>query len=227
MKRYIIQAIRKLADNGRLFCSEADFQFALAWELQEILSSAHILLEFGVDVITRSSPSICDTFYVDIVVVLDEKRYYIELKYHTSKCNYSYCGYQIRLKNQGAQDLLRYDYLKDIDRLLTISKTDEGSFGGGYAIVLTNDKLIYETPWSVSKKVLDYFFRIHERVGSRTQEYPIPGGTVLWNNKTKGEGHWTTKGSRAAKLKLPQSINTRWDMYFTDRQDFRYLINEI
>ena len=227
MYKNIIQAIRHLAASKRIFCSEADFQFALAWELQRILSSAQIFLESGVPIGQQ------DTFYVDIIVVLNSKRYYIELKYQTSLCETSFCGFSINLRNKSAQDLMRYDYLKDIYRLLTIKKCHQSDFGGGYAIILTNDKLIYDVPRSSANPPLDFNFRIHDRRGlpKGKSTYPVPG-PVFWNYCGPSITHWTITGPRKG-FPLPMTINTKWEQYliFTDgngkNQDFRYLINVV
>lgn len=224
MRNTIIQALSLLAAANRVFCSEADFQFALAWELQRLLPGASIFLEKVVSV-----PF--DTYYVDIVVESGGKSYYIELKYHTSTCNWHYGSSIIQLKNQGAQDLLRYDYLKDIYRLQNISKNcEEGVFAGGFAIILTNDRLVYDAPSSF-KNTLDCGFRIHDRRGSRVSKYPI-SGLVSWNNKGNKNDHWTNTGQRKISFSIPP-INTAWSQYlsFEDcdgvSQDFRYLINTI
>ena len=168
MRNTIIQALSLLAAANRVFCSEADFQFSLAWELQRLLPGASIFLEKGVSV-----PP--DTYFVDIVVEFGGKNYYIELKYHTSTCNWHFRGTPIRLKNQGAQDLLRYDYLKDIYRLQKIKNIcEKGGFAGGFAVILTNDRFVYDAPSSF-KKTLDCGFRIHDRRGTRVSKYPVPG----------------------------------------------------
>ena len=225
MKYIIIQAISKLAKGGRIFCSEADFQFALAWELQGLLPKADIFLEKAIDV-----PN--DIFYIDIVVFNGGRYYYIELKYHTSLCDWAYKGSTLHLKEQSAQDLLRYDYLKDINRLLLVSNVCREVFGGGYAIALTNDRLVYDEPRLYSNKVLDYYFRIHERKAEKKIVYPVPG-TVKWNNETiMDPNHWTKHGERSLTFSLPR-INTEWTHYlsFFDNnsksQVFKYLLNEI
>ena len=225
MHNNLIQAIRQLAASNRVFCSEADFQFALAWELQRI-PGAQIFLESGV-------PVGQDTFYVDIIVDLNGKRYYIELKYQTSLCKTSFSGFPINLKNQSAQDIMRYDYLKDINRLLTIKKWQERDFGGGYAVILTNDRLMYNVPRSSTKTPLDFKFRIHDRRGLPEEKniYPVPGD-VNWNNANKSQDHWTKTGPRK-DFSLPMKINTNWEQYLkiTDNngkeQDFKYLINVV
>lgn len=226
MKQFLIQAINRLAKDGKIFCSEADFQFSLAWELQKILPSAEIYLEKGVDVTD-------DMFYIDIVVRYEDLYYYIELKYHTSLCVWRYKNSQLFLKEQSAQDLLRYDYLKDIYRLLTVSKAHKEDYGGGYAVVLTNDRLIYDKPRFYSNKVLDFNFRIHERSNAIIKyNYPIPG-IVKWNNgDVLKPDHWTKVGPRKDSFFIPK-INTEWEHYFSFRdndnidQVFKFLTNEV
>lgn len=224
MKKYIIRALQLLAQNNRVFCSEADFQFALSWEIQKLLPKAIIVLENGISVNEK-------VYYVDIIVKLDSKYYYIELKYQTSKSKVKdVFGEELELKNQAAEDLMRYDYLKDILRLYEIAKAHADDFGGGYAIILSNDKLMYDAPLSF-KKTLDYQFRIHDRRGVEKNMYPIPG-MIAWNNNSKPLSHWTNKGERTNWFILP-SISTEWDLYRqiiddnNNKQVFKYLINEV
>ncbi len=213
--------MKQMAIIGKLFCSEADFQFSLGWELHRLLPNAQLLFEKEVNV-----------GYVDIIVIWNGKWYFIELKYHTSLCDTITLGLPLHLKNQSAQDILRYDYLYDINRIQRIAANMEEVYGGGYAIVLTNDRLIYGSPNSSSARALDSLFRIHDRRGlSASSSFPIPG-KVIWKNAAKPTTHWTKSGQRSNVFTLP-TINTDWEKYcfFTDSnnvpQDFRYLINEV
>lgn len=221
MRKYIMQAMEQMANGGKLFCSEADFQFSLGWELNKILPNAQLLFEKEVNV-----------GYVDIIVIWNGKWYYIELKYHTSLCDTTSLGLPLHLKNQSAQDLLRYDYLYDIFRIQRIAANKKDNYGGGYAIVLTNDKLLYGIPRSSATNSLDALFRIHDRRGCPAHNsFPVPG-KVIWNNAAKPSDHWTKSGNRCGVFTL-STINTDWEMYcnFNDLnnvpQDFRYLINEV
>lgn len=210
-----------MAIGGKLFCSEADFQFSLGWELQKLLPNAQLLFEKEVNI-----------GYVDIIVIWGGKWHYIELKYHTAFCDTTSLGLPLHLKKQSAQDILRYDYLNDINRIQRIAVKSKSSFGGGYAIVLTNDRLLYEIPRRSAASALDALFRIHDRRGSTASYlFPVPG-RVAWNNAAKPLSHWTKKGPRSRIFTLP-TINTDWEPYcsFTDLnnvpQDFRFLINEV
>lgn len=223
MRRTLESALISLASQGRVFCSEADFQFSLAWEIKQTCHHAHVFLEKPV--VVRSK-----TLHVDIVVLINKQYFYIELKYPTSPCTYTFKDETpVSLTSQSAEDLLRYDYCKDILRLYGIYSVAPDSFGGGYAILLTNDELIYKEPRFHNNKVLDYSFRIHER---RDAVFPYPQpGRVIWNNKDKSDGHWTNSGGRKNSFVLP-TISTCWENYLTFHDDnsslqvFKYLINE-
>lgn len=224
MKRIIINALAYLASNNKVFCSEADFQFALAWEIQRLCPNARILLENGVQVNGQ-------TYYVDIIVFLSGSSYYVELKYQTSICSFVSQGVLVNLKEHAAEDIMRYDYLKDIHRLYDIKKDHPSDYGGGYAIILSNDKHLYQEPSIIRTNTLDSFFRIHERPNGKPNVYPIPG-LVAWNTaKITSSTHWTKTGSRNMPFSIPQ-INTHWEDYlsFLDnsgkRQMFKYLLNE-
>ena len=67
-----------LATERRLFWSEADFQFAFAWKIQQNYPSAKIRLERRQEITNSKKPA-----YVDIWVELNNKIYPIELKYKT------------------------------------------------------------------------------------------------------------------------------------------------
>ena len=107
-----------------VFHSEADLQFALAWEIKKTYSTAKVRLEYPKEVDGKM-------IYVDIVVLYNNKEYYIELKYKTKLCNTKIGAEEYNLKNQSAQNLGRYDFLKDVQRVEKLGK--------GYAIMLTND----------------------------------------------------------------------------------------
>lgn len=223
MKNIIVAAIKRLSKGKRIFCSEADFQFSLAWEIMQICKGALVYLEDGIQVNGQ-------TYYVDIIVVIKAKKYYIELKYQTSECSYTNAlGSVIQLKEEAAEDLMRYNYLNDINRLLTIKQSLSGDFGGGYAIILSNDTRMYKRPSQNRTRALDHDFRIHERGKNGDQAFPIPG-IVKWNNTNPK--HWTNMNSKYNKQFYLPPINTKWEHFLTvnynnKEQEFKYLINSV
>ena len=182
-----------LEDLGRtrpIFHSEADFQHALAWHTHERQPGANLRLEY--------KPFPEERLYVDIWVSGAE-RAAIELKYLTRGLEVDLNGEQFSLKDQDAQDICRYDVLKDVARLERIVHTIPKSTG--YAVVLTNDGTYWKPP--VRDDTVDAAFRIHE---GRTVS-----GTLRWSERaSKG----TTSG-REEPIELVGSYHIAWRDYST------------
>lgn len=127
----IQQVLDTLRTKRKLFSSEADFQFSLAWTIKELYPNVEVRLEWV--------PSDYDpNMYIDIVVFNGDVMIPIELKYKTKKTDKVVDGERFVLKNQSATDLGRYDFLKDIQRIEFI-KQNLPNVTEGYAILLTND----------------------------------------------------------------------------------------
>ena len=99
-----------LANKRPVFHSEADFQHALAWELQLLYPNVNIRLEYRPPWLDRRN-------YMDIWVIDEDTAIAVELKYKTRSVDISIGGEQFALQNHAAQDLGRYDFVKDIERL--------------------------------------------------------------------------------------------------------------
>ena len=127
----ITKALEALKQKRKIFFSEADFQFALAWTIKELFPHVEVRLEW---IPVDYNPNI----YIDIVVFENGNLIPIELKYKTKKTDKVVGGERFVLKNQSATDLGRYDFLKDIQRIEFI-KQHFKSFKEGYAVLLTND----------------------------------------------------------------------------------------
>jgi len=57
------------------------------------------------------------SMHIDILLKEEDELYPIELKYVTAACDIIAHGERYLLKNHGAQDIRRYDFLKDIMRI--------------------------------------------------------------------------------------------------------------
>jgi len=119
-----------LAARRPVFHSEADFQHALAWRVHELSPKSAIRLEYRVTAIS-------DPTYLDIWVALGQARMAIELKYKTKVLGCEVKGEDFDLRDQAAQDLARYDFLWDIQRLEAVRRALKNF--RGWSILLTND----------------------------------------------------------------------------------------
>ena len=97
--------LSRLKNKRKVFHSEADFQFALAWELQLQYPDASVRLEYP--------PPNDPTKYVDILLRLGDDVYPIELKYKTKLFSAVVGGEPYYLKNHGAQDIGKHDFVKE------------------------------------------------------------------------------------------------------------------
>jgi hypothetical protein len=201
--------MRALSTRRPLFHSEADFQHALAWEIQLRFPDASIRLERPVRLHNRA-------FYVDIWLKIADKTFVLELKYKTRKLAGEIGGEPYFLLLQGAQDSGRYDFIKDIQRLEEIAFSDPSATG--YAIFLTNDS----SYWTPSRKTLvpaDHAFRLDPMRELH--------GTLSWTgNVSPG-----TVAGREGDLRLDGEHLVDWRDYSSldvDRNGiFRYLLLQI
>ncbi len=193
------------SSDHRIFNSEADFQFSLAWAIKEKYPKFEVRLEE----VFNSRPD----QHVDIVLHSGKYIIPIELKYCTKplpKNNTS----GVVLKNQGAEDLRRYDFIKDISRIeqLRDDPDPEYDFMCGYAIFLTNSNHY----WSARKSwedCIDQAFRIHQDKGT------LGGNDLHWDNDASAG---TMKGRETPLSTDVYKID--WKHYLNDPDpEFQYL----
>jgi hypothetical protein len=122
--------IKELQKERPVFHSEADFQHAVAWEIHRHHPTSAVRLE--VDRGTAEQRE-----HLDILVKDSDRTCAIELKYKTRKLDTVFGGERFHLRNHGAQDIGRYDFIKDIVRFERFVIGNANSVG--YAIFLTND----------------------------------------------------------------------------------------
>ncbi len=184
----VLSCLENLSRKRPLFHSEADFQHALAWEIQKRIPEARIRLEIRPNARLRE--------YIDVWVEHDNERHAIELKYKTRLLSATVQGEAYSLANQAAQDLARYDFFKDIQRLERLVASSIAS--DGWAIFLTNDP----TYWTSGRGgSVDLAFRIeHGRSAS---------GTLAWGSHASSG---TTRG-REAELALSGIYDLVWSDY--------------
>ena len=202
--------MEQLARGRPTFQSEADFQHALAWKIHEAYPSCRIRLEFRV-------PHVAPPIYLDICAREGDGATAIELKYKTRALRSEHHGEYFDLADQGAQDIGRYDFLRDLQRLETVVATENSMVG--YAILLTNDR----TYWTPTRKTdaVDGAFRLH-------QGRAIPSGELAWST---GASDGTKRG-REDPITLRGHYELRWVDYFnpggaSTYGKFRYLLVQV
>ena len=114
------------------FHSEADFQFALAWRIHEVITDCKIRLEWP---------------YRDmrLDIYLRTEKIAIELKHRLPHRNANYG---------------RYGFLEDINRIERVVK--DGKADSGFAVLLTNYQALWGPPQSRWETTTDAAFRLHE-----------------------------------------------------------------
>jgi hypothetical protein len=184
-------ALRLLALERPLFHSEADLQHALAWKIHEIEPRAKVRLEVPSKRLDRRER-------IDILVTLAGTTCAIELKYKKRGLQCTLNDEIYSLANDGAQDIGRYDFIKDIARLERYVASTTNAIG--WAILITNDELYWKTsPRGISSAA----FFLHE---GRVIDNSIP---LTWHRST-GEG---TMRGRTEGLQLRGSYKFLWDNF--------------
>lgn len=91
----IIKAIDSIKEKRKVFHSEADFQFALAWEIKRLYLEVDVRLEYAYKVEDK-------IYHIDILVMIEGKFIPIELKYKTLKKSLIVDDEEFTLRNHGA-----------------------------------------------------------------------------------------------------------------------------
>ena len=152
----------------------------------------------------------------------EEKGVAIELKYHTEDLQTKWFGECFQLIKQSKGPQLRYDFMKDVEKLEEITDRLQGA-ELGFAILLTNDRLI----WDPSKKatVVDPDFRLHEcdeKKRCRQME-----GTLKWACHSMQ----LKKGPRKSPICLSKGpYQPKWKPYSDLKMpngEFRYLAFQV
>ena len=200
------KAVNALRMKRPAFHSEADFQFALAWEIQTTYPNAEIRLEYPA--VKKAKE------YVDILIKHEGSVYPVELKYKTRKLSFELGDESYNLKNHGAGDFGSYDFVKDICRLEGFTSNIDG-YKQGYAIWLTNDPYYWNPPRKSNTGAAA--FRVYH--GSTKT------GTLAW-----GSAMTNTHG-RESPLTLTREYTISWQDYSEVTQGsmgiFKYALIEV
>ena len=194
--------MKDLSKHRSIFHSEADFQHALAWEIQKAIPDCEIRLELPYRVLDPQSDE-TDKNHLDIY--LPTEGIAVELKYRPRGEKDKWNNELFVLKNQSAHNLGRHSFLKDIARIERV--VADGEAKSGFAVLLTNDPLYWDQTRSRKPNPNDADFHIHE--GRRITGY------LAWSDNT---------AEKTKKEYPPFDITGSYRMHWRDySQQFRYL----
>lgn len=201
-----VALMKRLEVERPVFHSEADFQLAIAWLIKDEHPGAKVRLEYRPAYLDRRG-------YLDIWLQEGNAAIAIELKYFTRALEFTVADERFVLLNHGAQDVARYDFVRDVERVESV--VHNGVATSGYAIALTNDSSYWRTP-AAPRATADAAFRLHEG--------QLLEGTLGWSVST---GAGTMRG-RERPHALRHAYPIEWHDYsrLGDRpgQTFRYAL---
>jgi hypothetical protein len=195
--------LKSLAHKKPIFRSEKELQYALSDEIESLGFKCQrngTVLGSKVDILVEDS---------------DGGYFAIHLRNKTAKFSATVKGALYELKQHGAQDQGRYDFLSDVEALekLTRGRSDVK----GYVLLITNDHLYWTRPIKVSS--VDEDFHLHD-----TRKIT---GELQWSmDASKG-----TQRNREDKIHLDKEYKCEWKRYsyINSNQNgtFEYLLIEV
>lgn len=195
--------LKQLAHERPVFHSEEDFQRALDRAIRGSFPRVRVQLEHPLALGDRRG-------YADLWLRTSAGPVVLELKYRTREAHVTWEDEQFSLREHSANDLGRYDFIKDLVRIEHL--LDAGHAAAGAVIAITNDHLYWTKP---NRQTNDADFRLHD--GRRLS------GTMAWGPKA-GDG--TTRGREDA-LTLRRAYDVAWQPYSNVESraetEFRYL----
>jgi len=202
----IQEILNLLAQERPVFHSEADFQHAFAWLLHRILPQFSVRLEVPyagsrIDLLLRADKNIA-----------------FELKYHKARLVGTVQSETYTLTGTAPVDIPRFGFLADIARL---EKFVEGDFAAGFALLLTNDRRLWEQPVAKKVKRIDEEFDLFEgRTLAAQQALRWREGTALGGIRGRENG-----------ICLRGAYTCQWNNYSVvpgeDNGTFRYILMRV
>ncbi len=181
--------IKALSAKRPVFDLEGDLQRAMVKTLKEEFPDSEVATEYPITHEGQLSK-------IDIRVVTKNAEHLIELKYKPTYLTVEVNGQDFETKHQGAQDLYCYDYLHDVMKLETLTKTRPDSTG--CAIFLTNDERYWLGP---EDEDADYYpFRL-------TDKREV-SGLLVWQGNVERKGP-----SRQGPIELSRKYRVDWKIY--------------
>lgn len=228
---------------SKIFQSEAQFQFELAWELKKYYD-CEVFLEDLTMIINISKGKSQQKVYTDIVLEKGDYRVAIELKYKTAPLIYG----SVMLFKHGATDLGRFDYLWDVHRLellaspttkVPLEKKQIAGMTGirendvdikvikkcdkGFAILLTNEISYWEKSYNKCSTIDSEF--CFAETDSRLYDKVLD-----WKKTVVGYPKTVVGTFRGRSINLLKAYGYQWKQYCkvvaAKNNEFKYIIIE-
>lgn len=185
-------ALSDLSLRRRAFHSEADFQFSLAWAIQQRYSDARVMLEVPSRVLGCAD----QLEEVDIVVERFGTRSCVELKYCARGAPLECDGQEFRWGKNPPMDGKRHGFLSDVARLERFAREHGVECA---AVLLTNVQALWADQ-PTGPRVNDWAFRLTE---GRVLE---PGCVLNWTPETSAE---TRNQYPSVRISSPYTLQWR------------------
>lgn len=232
-RKILIDVIKKLESENVIYENEAQIQFEIGWKLRRHLLklkiNADVRIEFPARKIKKNSNGRkCNTPKVDIVVIIGDDYYPIELKYFRSELQTP--GYFIK----GEGEVHMYGYAKDISKIEMFKKSYPDNFKIGYTIAFTNNTKVYNIYHTDNSR---YRFKDFQLFNGENLE-----GEIWFLDQAKQQNYKTNKADytvtigKKDKYKyvvLDKVYPVNWNDYSIkipnspENAEFKFLINEI
>lgn len=209
----LINLIKEVMLNAkRTIVCEAQLQFDLAWKLKkfyEETDTVNVFLEYAVkdgkqkaeDEKKNSRYS-----YYDIVIKEGDEFIPIELKSKTKSVKD-----RDEYSNQSAQDLARYDFWRDVERIENFSTWSKQPANIGYAVMVTNDGAYVKN--SGENAMYKNFAMNRNRA--------VKAGVLDWIWKT-GKRTETVGNNRVDGLTISNDYELNWEEEVPAKNDVKF-----
>ncbi len=185
----IYTVLDHLKEKRRYFSSEADFQLALAMQIERDYGENSVIGEYVphyVSKVEKINDVEIESTRIHIDILYLNESIPIELKYRTKKADLEDIHYKIALSDQGAHDEGSYDFWRDVSRIGEyITKTDAPK---GFAVFLTNDGWYKKPDYSNCKVKYEEFDLNKTNPGSRSGH--VSNKNKELNNIPKTKTQW-------------------------------------
>ena len=207
----LLEMIQKvMRDSKQVIRCEDQLKLALAWELKKFCDDkANIYLEYAAKNTLNGGH-----LYYDIVTEIGSEYIPIELKFKTKSIkNFEY-------SNHAAQNLGRYDFWADVERIQNFKANTGKTLMKGYAILVTNDSVYRE-------KSGEGF--MYENFSTKDERELHEGETLIWTEKPNHDVFNAVGVKRKRGIAIKNNYTLNWDeiMTLTKKIKFETLILEV